>query len=106
MEDLVISSQLMLFVGDLMLAFALATVLPIRASATPVYQKRDEMLATQTETAVSLLKRYYDLAMKEAAGAIRRSSFGSAVEGTTYRPVRTSGSVPMLASRPHLPTDP
>ena len=64
MKNLKISIQLMLLIGGLMLAFSVATFFEIRASASAIYQQRYEMLRTQTETAVSVLKHYHDLEVK------------------------------------------
>jgi len=64
MKNLRISSQLMMLIGGLMLAFAITTFFQIRASANAIYHERYEMLRTQTEAAVSVLARYHDLEVK------------------------------------------
>jgi len=58
MKNLRISHKLYLLVLALMAAFAVAMYFEIKASADAVYAERYEMLRTQTETAVSVLKQY------------------------------------------------
>nr|CAD6614107.1 chemotaxis protein [Rhizobium sp. Khangiran2] len=69
MKNLRISIQLMILVGCLMAAFTIATHFQIRASADAIYHERYEMLRTQTETAVAVLKRFHAL---ETKGEITR----------------------------------
>lgn len=72
MKSLKISVQLALLVGGLVTAFSIATFFQIRASSETIYQQRYEMLRTETETAISVLKLYDDrvkggqLTMEEA----------------------------------------
>ena len=58
MKRLKISMQLVLLVGGLILAFSVATYFQIRSSSETIYQQRYEMLRTETETAISVLKIY------------------------------------------------
>jgi|GEM_PF-2606354 len=69
MKNLKISIQLMMLVGCLMAAFSIATFFQIQASANAIYHERYEMLRTQTETALSVLKRFHAL---ETKGEITR----------------------------------
>ncbi|UHS64425.1 cache domain-containing protein (plasmid) [Agrobacterium vaccinii] len=62
MKRLKISTQLALLVGGLVLAFSIATFFQIRSSSETIYQQRYEMLRTETETAISVLKLYDDKA--------------------------------------------
>ncbi len=52
--------QLILIVGGLMAAFAVATFFQVRASSQAIYHQRYELLRTQVETAISLMKTYDD----------------------------------------------
>ncbi|WP_027487199.1 methyl-accepting chemotaxis protein [Allorhizobium undicola] len=69
MKNLKISLQLFLLVGGLMAAFAAATLVQIRSSSATIYQQRYEMLRTEVETAISVLKLYQ---AKEASGELTR----------------------------------
>lgn len=60
MKRFKISTQLALLVGGLVLAFSIATFFQVRSSSETIYQQRYEMLRTETETAISVLKRYDD----------------------------------------------
>ena len=60
MNRLKISMQLMLLVGGLMAAFAIATFFQVKASSDAIYQQRYELLRTQVETAISVMKTYDD----------------------------------------------
>ncbi|KIQ01753.1 chemotaxis protein [Agrobacterium tumefaciens] len=60
MKSFKISVQLAVLVGCLVAAFAIATFLQIRTSSETIYQQRYEMLRTETETAISVLKIYDD----------------------------------------------
>ncbi len=64
MKNLKISTQLIVLVAVLMVAFALTSVYQIRSSAQSIYNERYEMLRTQTETALSIMTRYHDLETK------------------------------------------
>ncbi|MGL3606089.1 methyl-accepting chemotaxis protein [Rhizobium sp. G187] len=63
MNRLKISLQLMLLVGGLMAAFAVATYFQIRASSQAIYTQRYELLRTQVETALSIVKDFNDRAV-------------------------------------------
>ncbi|MBD9373212.1 cache domain-containing protein [Rhizobium sp. ARZ01] len=69
MKNLRISTQLFLLIGGLLVAFSIATLFQIRASTLMIYQQRYEMLRTEVETALSLLKTYHD---KELTGELSR----------------------------------
>lgn len=56
MKSLKISVQLALLVGGFVTAFFIATFFQIRASSETIYHQRYEMLRTETETALSLMK--------------------------------------------------
>ncbi|UWU14902.1 methyl-accepting chemotaxis protein [Rhizobium sullae] len=58
MKNLKISKQLILLVTGLMIAFAIATSLQLKSSADGIYNERYEMLRTEVESAVSVLKLY------------------------------------------------
>ncbi|MCM2476841.1 chemotaxis protein [Rhizobium sp. CG5] len=60
MRNLKISMQLILIVGGLMAAFAVATFFQVRASSEAIYHQRYELLRTQVETAISVMKTYDD----------------------------------------------
>ncbi|PPJ47579.1 HAMP domain-containing protein [Rhizobium sp. KAs_5_22] len=64
MKNLRISAQLMVLIGLLLAAFAIATTFQIRASASAIYKERYDMLRTQTETAISVLARFHALETK------------------------------------------
>ncbi|MBB4953821.1 methyl-accepting chemotaxis protein [Agrobacterium vitis] len=70
MKNLRISLQLFLLVGGLMLAFATATFFQIRSSSETIYTQRYEMLRTEVETAISVMKLYHD---REVAGTLSRA---------------------------------
>ncbi|MGQ2969189.1 MAG: methyl-accepting chemotaxis protein [Allorhizobium sp.] len=63
MKNLRISLQLILLIGGLMAAFAAATYFQVRSSTTTIYQQRYELLRTQVETALSVLKDFNDRAV-------------------------------------------
>ncbi|MCV3737978.1 methyl-accepting chemotaxis protein [Rhizobium sp. TRM96647] len=69
MKNLRIPIQLFLLIGVLMLAFSVATFLQLRSTTQMIYQQRYEMLRTEVETALSLLKTYHD---RELAGELTR----------------------------------
>ncbi|HBF32477.1 methyl-accepting chemotaxis protein, partial [Rhizobium sp.] len=69
MKNLRISRQLFLLVGGLMAAFTVATFFQIRSSAETIYNQRYEMLRTEVETAISVMKLYN---AKEVAGELSR----------------------------------
>ncbi|MFS2150683.1 methyl-accepting chemotaxis protein [Rhizobium sp. Rhizsp42] len=69
MKNLKISSQLIILIGGLFAAFTLAVYLQIHSSSTAIYNERYDMLRTQTESAISVLKRFHD---KEIAGEMTR----------------------------------
>jgi methyl-accepting chemotaxis protein len=58
MKNLKISTQLILLVTGLMIAFAIATSLQLKSSADGIYNERYEMLRTEVESAVSVLTLY------------------------------------------------
>ncbi|RUM26129.1 HAMP domain-containing protein [Rhizobium vallis] len=58
MKNLKISKQLILLVIGLMVAFAIATSLQIRSSVNAIYQERYDMLRSEVQSAVSVLKLY------------------------------------------------
>ncbi|MDZ7874676.1 MAG: methyl-accepting chemotaxis protein [Rhizobium sp.] len=62
MKNLRISLQLILLIGGLMAAFAAATYLQVRSSTETIYQQRYELLRTQVESALSVMKDYNDRA--------------------------------------------
>ena len=70
MKNLRISLQLFLLVGGLMAAFAVATYFQIRSSTETIYTQRYEMLRTEVETAISVMKLYNE---KEKAGLLSRA---------------------------------
>jgi methyl-accepting chemotaxis protein len=70
MKNLRISLQLFLLVGGLMFAFAVATFFQIRSSADTIYTQRYELLRTEVETAISVMKLYN---AKEVAGTLSRA---------------------------------
>ncbi|TCR91324.1 methyl-accepting chemotaxis protein [Rhizobium sp. BK376] len=61
MKNFKISNQLILLVTGLMIAFGVATYLQIRSSANSIYNERYEMLRTQVESGLSIIKVYYTL---------------------------------------------
>jgi methyl-accepting chemotaxis protein len=63
MKNLRISLQLIVLIGGLMAAFAAATYFQVRSSTATIYQQRYELLRTQVETALSVLKDYNDRAV-------------------------------------------
>ncbi|MDH4412256.1 MAG: methyl-accepting chemotaxis protein [Rhizobium sp.] len=63
MKNLKISLQLIVLIGGLMAAFAAATYFQVRSSTATIYQQRYELLRTQVETALSVLKDYNDRAV-------------------------------------------
>ena len=69
MKNLKISTQLMILVAGLMTAFTIASYFQIKSSASAIYLERYEMLRTQTETAISVLKRFHAL---ETTGELTR----------------------------------
>ncbi|AYG62716.1 methyl-accepting chemotaxis protein [Rhizobium jaguaris] len=87
MKNLKISSQLILLVTGLMVAFAAATYLQIRSSTDSLYNERYEMLRTQVESGISVLKFYYD---QEQAGKLTeeqaRAQAYAAVTNIKYTP--------------------
>lgn len=58
MKNFRISVQLLVLICGLMAAFAVATLFQISTSSETIYQQRYEMLRTEVETAISVLKRY------------------------------------------------
>ncbi|MFT4181749.1 MAG: methyl-accepting chemotaxis protein [Rhizobium sp.] len=67
MKNLKIAHQLFALLGVLMAVFAMATYLQIRSSAEAIYSERYEMLRTQVESGISVLKFYYS---QEQAGKL------------------------------------
>ncbi len=62
MKNMRISLQLFLLVGAMMTIFAAITYFQVRTSTTAIYHERYEMLRTQVETAISVLKDYNERA--------------------------------------------
>ncbi|MDK4718142.1 MULTISPECIES: methyl-accepting chemotaxis protein [unclassified Rhizobium] len=85
MKNMKISLQLFLLVGAMITTFAGLTFLQIRSSTTAIYHERYEMLRTQVETAISVLKDYQsrvekgqlslDEAKKQAYGQLNKMTF-------------------------------
>jgi methyl-accepting chemotaxis protein len=67
MKNLKISRQLILLVLALIGMFATTIYFQIRASTAAIYKERYEMLRTETETAVSILKLFHE---RELAGSL------------------------------------
>ncbi len=63
MKNLRISLQLFLLIGGMMVAFATATFFEVRSSTATIYQQRYELLRTQVESALSILKDFNDRAV-------------------------------------------
>jgi methyl-accepting chemotaxis protein len=63
MKNLRISLQLFVLIGCMMAAFATATYFEVRSSTATIYQQRYELLRTQVETALSILKDFNDRAV-------------------------------------------
>ncbi|MGE6741062.1 methyl-accepting chemotaxis protein [Allorhizobium pseudoryzae] len=64
MRNMKISLQLFLLVGAMMAVFAAMTYYQVRSSTAAIYHERYEMLRTQVESAISILKDYNDRATK------------------------------------------
>jgi methyl-accepting chemotaxis protein len=60
MKNLRISTQLMMLVTGLMIAFAGVTTYQIQTSSADIYQERYGMLRTQVQSALSVLQQFYD----------------------------------------------
>jgi methyl-accepting chemotaxis protein len=58
MKNIRISKQLYFLIGGLFLAFTLATYFQIKNAADAIYSERFEMLRTQVETGISIIKSY------------------------------------------------
>ncbi len=58
MKKLKISKQLILLVTGLMVAFAIATTLQVRSSVNAIYKERYDMLRSEVQSGVSVLKQY------------------------------------------------
>ncbi|MHA7969990.1 methyl-accepting chemotaxis protein [Rhizobium sp. CAU 1783] len=58
MKNLKISHQLFMLIGALMLAFGVATVFQIRSASESIYAERYDMLRTQTEAGISIIKGF------------------------------------------------
>jgi len=63
MKNLRISVQLFMLIGGMMAAFATATYFEVRSSSQTIYQQRYELLRTQVESALSVLKDFNDRAV-------------------------------------------
>ena len=87
MKNLKISSQLIVLVTGLMIAFAAATYLQIRSSVDSIYNERYEMLRTQVESGISVLKFFYS---QEQAGKLSeeqaKAQAYAAVNAIRYTP--------------------
>jgi methyl-accepting chemotaxis protein len=87
MKNLRISHKLYLLVFALMAAFATAIYFEIKSSADAVYSERYEMLRTQTESAVSVLKQFHDRQLKgELSEADARSQAYALLTSMRYNP--------------------
>jgi methyl-accepting chemotaxis protein len=60
MKNLKIAHQLFILIGVLMVAFAAATFLEIRAQSNSIYDERFDMLRTQVESGISVLNGFYE----------------------------------------------
>ena len=69
MRNLKISFQLFILIGALMAAFAVATFFQIQSASKSIYSERYDMLRTQVESGISILKAYQ---AREAAGELTR----------------------------------
>jgi methyl-accepting chemotaxis protein len=58
MKNLKISLQLFLLVGGLMAAFTVATYFEVKTATGQIYNERNQMLRSQVETAVSVMKDF------------------------------------------------
>ncbi|CAN7188531.1 methyl-accepting chemotaxis protein [Rhizobium sp. LjRoot258] len=67
MKNLKISKQLILLVVGLMVAFAIGTTIQVRSSVNAIYKERYDMLRSEVQSAVSVLKQYQ---AKVTAGAM------------------------------------
>ncbi|TCM80808.1 methyl-accepting chemotaxis protein [Rhizobium sp. BK068] len=67
MKNLKISRQLILLVVGLMVAFAIGTTIQVRSSVNAIYKERYDMLRSEVQSAVSVLKQYQ---AKVTAGAM------------------------------------
>ena len=87
MKNLKISTQLIMLVTGLMVAFGIATYLQIRSAADSIYNERYEMLRTQVESGLSILKLYY---AQEQAGKLTeeqaKAQAYAVVNGMKYTP--------------------
>ncbi|KQZ63332.1 chemotaxis protein [Rhizobium sp. Root149] len=64
MKNMRISLQLFMLVGAMMAVFAAMTYFQLQSSTKAIYRERYEMLRTQVETAISVLKDFDDRAKK------------------------------------------
>ncbi|NTA50709.1 HAMP domain-containing protein [Agrobacterium tumefaciens] len=64
MKNFRISHQLFLLVGAMLTIFGIATALQIRSSGQAIYNERYQMLRSQVESAISVLKDYDERAAK------------------------------------------
>jgi methyl-accepting chemotaxis protein len=69
LKNIKIPHQLFILLSGLMIAFAVASYFQIRASTAAIYNERYEMLRSQVDTGLSVLKAYAD---KEASGELTR----------------------------------
>ena len=67
MKNLKISHQLFMLIGALMVAFSAVTYFQIKSASESIYTERYDMLRTQVDTAMSILKIYH---AKEVAGEL------------------------------------
>ncbi|KGF67368.1 chemotaxis protein [Hoeflea sp. BAL378] len=58
MKNLKISRQLFLLIGALMVAFSIATYFQIATASQAIYAERNDMLRTQVEAALSIIKEF------------------------------------------------
>jgi len=67
MKNLKISHQLFMLIGALMVAFSAVSYFQIKSASESIYTERYDMLRTQVDTAMSVLKIYH---AKEVAGEL------------------------------------
>ncbi|MBR0556760.1 cache domain-containing protein [Ciceribacter sp. L1K23] len=58
MKNIKISQQLFALIGALMIAFGIATIFQIRTASHAIYAERTDMLRTQVESGIAILKAY------------------------------------------------
>jgi len=58
MKNIKISHQLFLLIGALMVAFSIASYFQIKSASQAIYAERNDMLRTQVETGISIIKDF------------------------------------------------